>query len=133
MTLRKMLGVSLAVVFAAATLSAFQAKPVDVSGKWDGTVTPGGSQGGPGHLELTQKGTEVTGTAGPRPDRQFPITNGKVATVKGVTGLTFDLTQPSGGVMKFDLKLVEGRLKGNVSMEQNGQKQEGTADFGRAK
>lgn len=133
MTLRKILVLSAAVLIAAAPVSAFQAKPVDVTGTWTGTLTPSGSPGGSGHLELKQKGTDVTGTAGPRPERQFPISNGKLTTVKGVTALTFDLTQPNGGVMKFDLKVVEGRLKGTVAMEENGQKQEGTADFGRAK
>jgi hypothetical protein len=82
---------------------------------------------------LTQKAAEVTGTAGPSPDRQFPLSNGKVATVKGVTTVTFDATQPNGLVMKFDLKLVDGRLQGQVTAERDGQKREGAVDLGRAK
>ena len=47
--------------------------------------------------------------------------------------MTFDATQPNGMVMKFDLKVVEGRLKGKVIAEANGEKREGTIDVGRAK
>jgi hypothetical protein len=51
-----------------------------------------------------------------------------------VTSVTFDATQPSGSVMKFDLKLVEGRLKGKVTLESNGQiRGQGTLDVGREK
>jgi hypothetical protein len=133
MILRKMLALSVALVFAASTLSAFQAKPVDLTGVWTGTLAPSSGDQGPAHIELKHKGTELTGTAGPRPDRQLPIANAKITTVKDVTSVTFEVTQPNGGVMKFDLKVVEGRLKGQVSLEFNGQKQEGTLDVGRAK
>lgn len=133
MTPRKMLGVCLVILFAASTLSAFQAKPVDLSGTWTGTLTPGGGQGGPAHIELKQKGADLTGTCGPTPERQTAITNGKVTTDKGVTTVTFESAQGNGAVMKFDLKMVDGRLKGNVALELNGQKQEGTLDVGRAK
>ena len=34
---------------------------------------------------------------------------------------------------KLDLKVVEGRLKGGVTLESNGQTQNGTIDVGRAK
>jgi len=134
MTPRKILALSAALFIAASTLSAFQAKPIDLTGTWTGTLTPTtGSGGGPAHLVLKQKGTELTGTAGPEPDRQVPIANGKVTTVKGVTSLVFDATQPNGAVMKFDLKVVEARLKGNVTLEKDGEKREATLDVGRAK
>jgi hypothetical protein len=133
MTFRKMLGVSLVVLLAASTLSAFQPKPVDLTGTWTGTLTPGGGSGGPAHIELKQKGADLTGTCGPTPDQQTAITNGKVTTDKGVTSVTFEASPGSGAVMKFDLKVVEGRLKGNVALERNGQKQEGTLDVGREK
>jgi hypothetical protein len=133
-THRKILVLSLALLMAAAPLAAFQAKPVDVSGTWTGTLTRStGEQGGPAHMALTQKGTDLTGTAGPGPDRQLPLANGKVTTVKDVTSVTFEVTQPNGAVMKFDLKVVDGRLKGNVTLELEGKKQEGTIDVGRAK
>ena len=75
----------------------------------------------------------MTGTAGPDADRQVAIANGKVSTVKGVTSVTFDATQPNGTVLKFDLKMVEGRLKGVARAEANGEKREMAIDVGRAK
>ena len=133
MTFRKMLVCTVALLMAASTLSAFQAKPGDVTGVWTGTLTRSGGDPGGAHLDLKQKGAELTGTAGPGADRQVAIANGKVTTVKGVTSVTFDATQPNGMVMKFDLKVVEGRLKGNVTAEQSGKKIEAVLDVGRAK
>lgn len=133
MTLRRMFGLSVAILIAASTLSAFQAKPVDLTGVWTGSFTPTDGEQGTAHLDLKQKGEALTGTAGPRPEQQAPIANGKVATEKGVTSVTFDLTQPSGLVMKFDLKVVDGRLKGKITGDDNGQKREAALDVGRAK
>ena len=132
MPLRKIV-LPVLLLIAASTLAAFQAKPVDVTGVWTGSFTPStGGQGG-AHMDLKQKGTEVTGTAGPAADRQVAIANGKVTTVKGVTSVTFDATQPNGMVMKFDLTVVDGRLKGKATAEANGEKREATIDVGRAK
>ena len=115
-------------------MSAFQVKPANLTGVWTGTFTP--SDGGPSgaHIDLKQKDAEVTGTAGPSADRQVAITNGKVTTVKDVTSVTFDATQPNGLVLKFDLKLVDGRLKGKANAEtSSGEKREAAVDVGRAK
>ena len=123
-----------AVLVAASTLSAFQAKPVDLTGVWTGTLNR--SQGDPttAYLDLKQKGAELTGTAGPAVDRQAPIAHGKVTTVKGVTSVTFDAAQGNASLMKFDLKLVDGRLKGNVKVELSaGETRDATIDVGRAK
>lgn len=132
MTLRKMLVVPVALLIAASTLSALQAKP-DVTGVWAGTFTRGSGQQSEAHFDLKQKGEEVTGTAGPGLDRQVAIANGKVTTVKDETSVTFDATQPNGMVMKFDLKLVDGRLKGKATADANGEKREAAIDVGRAK
>ena len=133
MPFRKMLALPLALLVAAATLSAFQAKPVDLTGKWSGTFSRSTGQQAGAYLELKQKGAELTGTAGPRPEEQLTISKGKVTTVKGVTSVTFEATEPNGNVIKFDLKLVEGRLKGAVVTEVNGEKREATLDVGRTK
>jgi hypothetical protein len=133
MTLRKVLVPCVALLIAASTLSARQAKPVDVTGAWVGSFerTPGDKTDI--RFNLTQKGADLTGTAGPDADRQRPIANGKVTAVKDVTSVTFDLTQPSGLVMSFDLKVTEGRLKGKVTAEANGEKREGQIDVARSK
>jgi hypothetical protein len=133
MPLRKILLLPVALLIAASTLSAFQAKPVDVTGVWTGSFTRSTGEQSGAHMDLKQKGTEVTGTAGPAADRQVAIANGKVTTVKGVTSVTFDATQPNGLVMKFDLKVIDGRLKGTATAEANGEKREATIDVGRAK
>jgi hypothetical protein len=133
MTFPRILVVAAALVIAASTASAFQAKPVDVTGVWTGTLTRSTGEQGGAHLDLKQKGTELTGTAGPAADRQVAIANGKVTTVKGETSVMFDATQPNGLVMKFDLRVVDGRLKGKVTADADGEKREGQVDVGRAK
>jgi len=133
MTFRKMLALPIALLVTASALSAFQAKPVDITGKWSGTFTRSTGQQAGAYLDLKQKGAELTGTAGPRPEEQLTISKGKVTTVKGVTSVTFEATEPNGNVIKFDLKLVEERLKGAVVTEVNGEKREATLDVGRTK
>ena len=134
MTIRKTLVLPVALLIAAATLSAFQAKPVDLTGVWTGTFTPTtGNQSG-AHIDLKQKGAEITGTAGPTADQQVPLANGKVTTVKGVTSVTFDAMPPGGSGLKFNLTLVEGRLKGKATgTNDSGEKREAAIDVGRAK
>ena len=131
MTLRKILVFPVALLIAASTLSAFQAP--DVTGVWAGSFTRSNGSQTEAHFNLKQSGEEVTGTAGPGLDRQVTISNGKVTTVKDVTSVTFDATQPNGLVMKFDLKLVEGRLKGKATAEADGQKREADIDVSREK
>ena len=133
MIVRKRVAVVIALLVAVSTLSAFQAKPTDLTGVWTGTLTRSDGGSSTAHLDLKQKEADLTGSAGPDADRQAAIAHGKVAIVEGVTGATFDATQPSGAVMKFDVKLVEGRLKGRVTMERDGQTLEGTLDVGREK
>jgi len=133
MTFRKMLALPIALLVTASALSAFQAKPVDITGKWSGTFTRSTGQQAGAYLDLKQKGAELTGTAGPRPEEQLTISKGKVTTVKGVTSVTFEATEPNGNVIKFDLKLVEEHLKGAVVTEVNGEKREATLDVGRTK
>ena len=133
MTLRKILVLPVALLIAASSLSAFQSKPVDVTGVWTGTFTRSTGEQSGVHLDLKQKGAELTGTVGPGLDQQVAITNGKVTTVKDVTSVTFDATQPSGLVLQFALTVVDGRLKGNVTAEANGEKREAVIDVGRAK
>jgi hypothetical protein len=130
MTVRPSVVLVAALLVAVSTLSASQAKP-DLTGVWTGTLTRSDGGSSTAHLDLKQKDADLTGSAGPDADRQTAIANGKVATEKDVTGVTFDATQPNGAVMRFDLKLVDGRLKGKVTMERNGETRDGTLDVGR--
>ena len=133
MTVRKSVAVVAALLVAVSALSAFQAKPANLTGVWTGTLNRSDGGSSPAYLDLKQKDAELTGSAGPDADRQSAIAHGKVATVKEVTSVTFEATQPNGALMKFDLKLVDGRLKGNVTLERDGEKREGTLDVGREK
>ena len=134
MTVRKSVVLVAALLVAASTLSAFQAEPVNLTGVWTGALNRSEGGSGAAYLDLKQKDADITGSAGPDADRQTAIAHGKVATTEGVTSVTFDATQPSGSVMKFDLKLVEGRLKGKVTLERDGETRgEATLDVGREK
>ena len=133
MTVRKSVALVAALLVAVTTLSAFQPKPADLTGVWTGTLNRSDGGSSPAHLDLKQKDADLTGTAGPDADRQSAIAQGKVATANGATSVTFEATQPNGAVMKFDLKLVEGRLKGKVTMQRDGETRDGTLDVGREK
>ncbi|MSS99794.1 MAG: hypothetical protein EXS29_00575 [Pedosphaera sp.] len=117
---------------AVATLSAYQTKPINLTGVWTGTLYRVEDNPKSAYLDLKQKDADLTGTAGPDANRQDAIAHGKLSTVKDVTSVTFDVAQSNGGVMKFDLKLVDGRLKGKVTVEANGKVLgEATLDLGR--
>lgn len=131
---RKSLVLPCALLLTVASLSAFQAKPVDLTGTWTGTLTRDGREPGTAHIILTQKGTNLTGSVGPNAQSRQDITKGTVAVVKTVTSATFESAMTNGQLWKFDLKLTEGRLKGPVTVTApDGQTLTGTIDVGREK
>ena len=89
------------------------------TGKWEGTFVrerPDGTQNTSKiEFNLTQKGKELTGTAGPA-DEQLKIEKGAVDAGKA----TFQVQQPNGPLFKFALTLVKGRLQGDMSGERDG-------------
>ena len=105
----------------------------NLTGKWTGTLTrtapDGRSQSIDFMFDLTQKGKVLTGTVGPNADRQWPIEKGAVDGDK----VTFRVQQPDGRLRTFTLKLVEGRLQGEMLAELNGQSFTAKVDAGRAK
>ena len=64
------------------TMSPVQAQKTDLTGKWAGTLTrtapDGRTQSIDFLFDLTHKGKVLTGTAGPNPERQWPIEKGVV-------------------------------------------------------
>ena len=124
------------VLVAAAVTSAAQAPAPTLSGTWTGGFVIKG-ENGPDHESMhmvaKQNGTEFTGTAGPNADRQWPIQKGKVATTKEGTTVAFDVTSDDGLSIHFDLKLVDGHLKGTAKAEPHGQKMTAEADLERQK
>ena len=129
------------VLVAAAVTSAAQTPAPDLTGAWKGsfvTVGESGPEEDLMYMKAKQTGTEITGTAGPSPDQQWPIQKGKVATTKEGTTVTFDVLQvehpPSDGpVIHFELKLVDGHLKGTAKAEYEGRKMNSTVDIQREK
>ena len=90
------------------------------SGKWAGTFTlqrPDGTLDDPEPivLNLTQKGSVLTGTAGPG-EQQWKIDKGAVKAGKA----TFEVQQPNGPLFKFTLSIVKGRLQGDMTGERDG-------------
>lgn len=90
------------------------------TGKWEGTFTmqrPDGTEGDsdPVVFNLTQKGKELTGTAGPA-EQQWKIEKGAINAGKA----TFEVQQPNGPLFKFTLTIVKGRLQGEMTGERDG-------------
>lgn len=110
------------------------AKTATVTGKWTGTLTRTAPDGQTQSInlmaDLTQKGKVLTGTVGPNAERQWAIE--KDAAVNGAN-VTFRVQQPEGPMRTFTLKLVEGRLKGDMLAELNGQSFTAKVDLEKAK
>ena len=90
------------------------------TGKWEGTFVmqrTDGTEGDPRPVvfDLTQKGKELAGTAGP-PSQQWKIEKGAVAEGKA----TFEVQQPDGPLFRFTLSTVKGRLQGEMTGERDG-------------
>jgi hypothetical protein len=110
------------------TLVASGLLAADATGKWTGTFTPQGSEGGPALLVLKQEGAKVTGTAGPGADEQHEIQNGKAEN----GNITFEVGD-GDKVMKFVLKQEGDEIKGTATRERDGQTQTANLAVTRAK
>lgn len=100
-----------------------------VTGKWSGSfvITMNGeTKDEMAYMDLKQKGAELTGTAGPSQDEQWPLQNGKVEGDK----LTFDV-QSGGPLIKFNLTLADGHLKGEAKAENEGRTMKAAVDLQR--
>ena len=119
----------------AQTTKATGKQSTDLTGKWTGTFTrtapDGRTQSIDWMFDLTQKGKVLTGTTGPNAERQWTIEKG--GAVDG-DKVTFRVQQPDGPMRTFTLKLVEGRLQGEMLAEfKDGQTFTAKVDAGRAK
>lgn len=100
-----------------------------VTGKWTGSFVitmDGETKDEMALLDLKQNGTELTGTGGPNAEEQWPIQNGKVEGNK----LTFDV-QSGGPLIKFNLTLADGHLKGDAKAEHEGRSMKAVVDLQR--
>ena len=116
--MKKLAALALVLAALAPAVAAQTAKDT-FTGKWEGTFTrerPDGTQDtNKVVFDLTQKGKELTGTAGP-PDNQWTIEKGAVSAGKA----TFQVQQPNGPLFKFTLAIVKGRLQGDMIGERDG-------------
>jgi hypothetical protein len=111
--------IAFALVLAALTSAVAAQTSASFTGKWEGTFTrqrPDGTEDQDAVVfNLTQKGKELTGTAGPA-DQQWQIEKGAVTAGKA----TFEVQQPNGPLFKFTLTIVKGRLQGDMTGERDG-------------
>jgi hypothetical protein len=136
MSLRRSVAVVPALVVLLSVVLAAQAPAPNVTGSWKGkfivTIDDQPSNESTALVIIKQNGAELTGTAGPDADQQYGITKGKVTTEKDVTTVSFELTT-DGPLVVFELKLVEGHLKGTARAEFEGRKMKAEVDLERAK
>ena len=111
--------VAIALVLAAFAPALAAQKTASFTGKWEGTFTmqrPNGTEAvNKVVFDLTQKGKELSGTAGP-PDKQWKIEQGAVNAGKA----TFEVQEPNGPLFKFALTIVKDRLQGDMTGERDG-------------
>ncbi len=103
----------------------------ELTGTWTGTLTRkqgDADHAGPAHLVLKQEGGKVTGTGGPNADEQHSISNGVFENGK----ITFQILD-NGSEMKFALTVQGEEIKGDVTMERDGETRRGTLAVKRQK
>ena len=104
----------------------------DVSGKWSGSLAMANPQGEtdqhPALLIFKQNGAEITGSAGPDDSQQWPILKGKIEGNR----ITFEV-QSDGPLYKADLLLTGDQIKGEVTVQQEGQPAKGKLELTRIK
>ena len=123
--MRKLLGVLL--------LAALAASAAELTGKWSGsfniTNAAGETKDDNAYMELKEKGGEVSGTAGPDVDQQWPIQKGKLEGQK----LTFEVKMEDGGVITFALLFDGTAIQGTAEgTGPNGEKMSAKVNLKRA-
>ena len=96
-------------------LAAIALAAADVSGKWSGAVKGLEHEGNSAILHLKQNGAEITGSAGPSEEQQWPIKNGKIDGDR----ITFQLPT-DGPIVRFELNLIEDHMKGEATFDLDG-------------
>jgi hypothetical protein len=119
---RKLLAFVLTVVLSSTVALAMQsafAGAQDVSGVWSGSIAipeQGKRVKSPLHASFKQEGADLTGTLGPQPNAQLPITKGRVESTKFGTVITFDMPG-QGFVMHFELRPDGEWLRGLARLD----------------
>jgi hypothetical protein len=94
-----------------ATLAGYAA---ELTGKWSGsfdvTNPAGETRDDNAYMVLKEAGGEVTGSAGPDVEKQWPIQKGKLDGQK----LTFEVKMDDGGVIVFALRFDGTTIQGTA-------------------
>lgn len=104
----------------------------DVSGKWTGTMTRTGPEGGdssPALLILKQTGGDITGSAGPNDGEQFPLKKGVITGNK----VTLEIEPRENQSIKLELVLAGEKMTGDITMSRDGESRTGKLEVARAK
>jgi len=100
----------LSLLFSALTLGA-----AELTGKWSGsfdvTNSEGETKADTAYMDLKEHGGEVSGTAGPNSDKQWPLRKGKLDGQK----LTFEVETDQGGLLVFDLTFDGEAIQGSCA------------------
>ncbi|HXT68182.1 MAG TPA: hypothetical protein VN700_00390 [Vicinamibacterales bacterium] len=113
---RTLLGLVLTLVLSSVAVAAGRTSTAaaDFSGRWSGTIAipENGKRVKSGlHATFKHAGEELTGSVGPDPAAQLPITKGRVEITKFGTVMTFEMPG-QGFVMRFELREDHGVLRG---------------------
>ena len=112
-------------------MAALSMADAGLKGKWVGTydvsVSDGDTMKGRVIMILTQNGSEIGGTIGPDEQQQSPITKGKVEGDR----ITFE-SQTEGPLMRFDLRLTDGHIRGDAIGDLQDTKIRAKVDLARA-
>ena len=125
--MKRLIGIAAVSLLLATVLLAAE----DLTGKWSGSFNmtlDGQTREDAVYMVLKQNGAELTGTAGPNLNQQWPILKGKIEGDK----VTFEV-QTDEPLIKFDLTLAEGHLKGNAKAEHQGRSMQAVVDAQRQK
>jgi len=125
--MKRLIGIAAVALLLATVLLAAE----DLTGKWSGSFNmtlDGQTREDVVYMVLKQNGAELTGTAGPNLNQQWPILKGKIEGDK----VTFEV-QTDEPLIKFDLTLAEGHLKGNAKAEHQGRSMQAVVDAQRQK
>ena len=125
--MKRLIGIAAVALLLATVLLAAE----DLTGKWSGSFNmtlDGQTREDAVYMVLKQSGAELTGTAGPNVNQQWPILKGKIEGDK----VTFEV-QTDEPLIKFDLTLAEGHLKGNAKAEHQGKSMQAVVDAQRQK
>jgi len=109
-----------AILVVVALAPALSAQTASFTGKWEGSFTVQNANGTAGDTDpilfnLTQKGTELTGTFGDA-DHQWPVEKGVV----NAGTATFEVQQPNGPLMQFTLTVTADKLNGEMQFVRGG-------------